>query len=170
MAISKDQKKKLIDQYVSDLNAAKNVVIVQQNAVPVNTAVAVRKEVVGSDGKVNVVRKRLFMRALEQAGYETVGIDQLEGPIIALYANGDEYEPLKAVNKFAKEFVKAKVDSSFKFLGAWYDKKWQDGTYVTELANVPSREELLSKLAYLFNYPLQSFACVINEVAKKQTA
>ena len=39
---------------------------------------------------------------------------------------------------------------------------------MTELANVPAKEELLSKLAYLFNYPLQSFACVVNEVAKKQ--
>jgi len=38
---------------------------------------------------------------------------------------------------------------------------------VNELANVPTKEELLSKLCYLFNYPLQSFACVVSEVAKK---
>ncbi len=170
MAISKDQKKQLIDQYVSDLKAATNVVVLQQNAVPVNTSAKVRRDVVDAEGKFNVVRKRLFLRALEQAGYETIDLEKLEGPVVALYTTGDEYAPLKAVNKFAKEFVKTKADSSFKFLGAWYDKKWHDGTYVTELANVPSREELLSKIAYLFNYPLQSFACVVNEVAKKQSA
>jgi len=38
---------------------------------------------------------------------------------------------------------------------------------VSELANVPTKEELLSKLCYLFNYPLQSFACVLSEIAKK---
>lgn len=38
---------------------------------------------------------------------------------------------------------------------------------MTELANVPSKEELISKLCYLFNYPLQSFACVLSEIAKK---
>jgi hypothetical protein len=32
---------------------------------------------------------------------------------------------------------------------------------------VPTKEELLSKLCYLFNYPLQSFACVLSEIAKK---
>jgi large subunit ribosomal protein L10 len=169
MAISKDKKQQLVEQYVSDLKSAQNVVIVQQNGISVNTSSEVRKEILGVAGKFNVVRKRLFLRALAEAGYETVDIDQLEGPIGVLYATTDEYGPLKVVNKFAKEFVKDKdSESSFKFLGAWYDKKFQDGAYVDELANIPSREELLSKLAYLFNYPLQSFACVVNEVAKKQ--
>ena len=126
MAISKDQKKKLIEQYVSDLTTAQNVVIVQQSGVSVNTSSSVRKEVLGTDGKFNVVRKRLFMRALAEAGYETVDIEKLEGPIGVLYATSDEYGPLKVINKFAKEFVRDKSESSFKFLGAWYDKKWQD--------------------------------------------
>jgi large subunit ribosomal protein L10 len=170
MAISREKKKQLIEQYISDLKSAQNVVIVQQSGISVNTSSAVRKDVLGTEGKFNVVRKRLFMRALAEAGYETVALDQLEGPIGVLYATSDEYGPLKVINKFAKEFVYDKSNSAFKFLGAWYDKKWHDGAYVTELANIPSREELLSKLAYLFNYPLQSFACVVNEVAKKQTA
>jgi small subunit ribosomal protein S16 len=38
------------------------------------------------------------------------------------------------------------------------------------LANVPSKEESLAKLCYLFNYPLSSLACVISEVAKKNGA
>jgi large subunit ribosomal protein L10 len=167
MAITKDKKQELIEQYVSDLKSAQNVVIVQQTGISVNTSSSVRKDVLGTEGKFNVVRKRLFLRALAEAGYETIAIDQLEGAIGVLYASTDEYGPLKVVNKFAKEFVKDKSESSFKFLGAWYGKKWHDGAYVTELANIPSREELLSKLAYLFNYPLQSFACVVNEVAKK---
>ncbi len=111
------------------------------------------------------------MKALEQAGYETVDLDKLEGSVVVLYANGEAYAPLKVVNKFAKEFAGDKnTKAAFKFLGAWYDKKWADGDYVTELANIPSREELLSKLCYLFNYPLQSFACVVDQVAKKQEA
>jgi len=91
MAISKDQKKKLIDQYVSDLNSAQNVVIVQQSGISVNTSSSVRKDVLGTDGKFNVVRKRLFMRALADAGYETVDLEKLEGAIGVLYASSDEH-------------------------------------------------------------------------------
>lgn len=171
MAISRDQKKQLIEQYVSDLKAANNVVVVQQTALPVIDSTKVRKEVLGAEWKFNVVRKRLFMKALEQAGYESVALDELEWSIVVLYANGEEYAPLKVVNKFAKEFASDKTKkAAFKFLGAWYDKKWNNGEYVTELANIPSQEELLSKLCYLFNYPLQSFACVVDQVAKKQEA
>jgi ribosomal protein L10 len=75
---------------------------------------------------------------------------------------------MKVVNKYAKEFAADKENNaSVKFLGWWYDKKWHNAEYVNELANIPSREELLSKLAYLFNYPLQSVACVIDQIAKK---
>jgi len=168
MAISREKKKQLIKQYVDDLNAANNVVIVQQSGISVPTSTEVRKGVLDADGTFNVVRKRLFMRALEEAKFETVAIDQLEGPVVALYANGEEYAPLKVVNNFAKQFAKDQSNSSFKFLGAWYEKKWHDGAYVTELANVPSKEELLSKLAYLLNYPLQSFAATLDQIAKKQ--
>ena len=75
---------------------------------------------------------------------------------------------MKVVNKYAKQVAGTKeLSASIKFLGAWYDKKWHDSDYVTELANIPSREELLSKLAYLFNYPVQSFAAVVDQIAKK---
>ena len=121
--------------------------------------------------EMSAVELNGLVKALEQAGYEAVALDQLEGSIVVLYANGDEYAPLKVVNKYAKQFASDKTSkTAFKFLGAWYDKKWNNGEYVTELANIPSREELLSKLAYLFNYPVQSFACVVDQIAKKQEA
>lgn len=49
MAISRDQKKQLIEQYVSDLQAANNVVVVQQTALPVTDSTKVRKEVRGAE-------------------------------------------------------------------------------------------------------------------------
>ena len=108
------------------------------------------------------------MLALKEAGFDTVEENDIEGSVVVLYANEDEYAPMKVVNKFAKEVAADReLKASIKFLGGWYDKKWHNAEYVTELANIPSREELLSKLAYLFNYPVQSFAAVIDQIAKK---
>ena len=84
-----------------------------------------------------------------------------------MYAHDDEFGPLKVINKYLKEFKKDNKKSEFSFLGGWFEKKWQGGEYVNELANVPSKEELISKLCYLFNYPLQSFAVALSEIAKK---
>ncbi len=168
MTISKEKKVELVKQYVQDLQSAKNVVVLQQSGIPVVGATQMRKGVLEAGGKYNVIRKKLFLLALKEAGYQEVNEADLEGSVVVLYANEDEYSPMKVVNKYAKELMADKeLKASVKFLGGWYDKKWHDSAYVTELANIPSREELLSKLAYLFNYPLQSVACVIDQIAKK---
>jgi large subunit ribosomal protein L10 len=170
MAITKDKKKQLIKQYVEDLKSSNNTVIVQQKSIPVRAANQLRKDMVGTDGKFNVIRKRLFLRAAKDAGLDDVDLSNLEWSVIALYAKWDEFAPLKVVNKYLKEFKKADKWSEFSFMGWWFGKMRQNADYVNELANIPTKEELISKLLYLFNYPLQSFACVLSEIAKKQEA
>jgi ribosomal protein L10 len=77
-----------------------------------------RKDVLGADGKYVVIRKNLFMIALKEAGYEDVAESELEGSVVVLYANGEEYAPMKVVNKYAKEFAADKENNaSVKFLG-----------------------------------------------------
>ncbi len=170
MAITKAKKVDIIKQYIQDLQWASNAIIVRQTAIPVTTANKVRKDVSTQDGKLNIVRKRLFLRALKEAWLEEVWLEQLEGAIFALYAKENEFGPLKVINKYLKEFKSENKWAEFSFVGGWFEKKRQSGDYVSELANIPSKEELISKLCYLFNYPLQSLACVLNELAKKNGA
>ncbi|MEI7919110.1 MAG: 50S ribosomal protein L10 [bacterium] len=167
MTITKEKKQQLLAKYREDLGSATNAVIIQQKSIPVNVANKIRMEVKTTDGKMNVIKKRIFLRALKDAGLEDVNVDVLEGPVFALYAHENEFGPLKVINKYLKEFKKENKGAEFTFLGGWFEKKWQGGEYVSELANVPTKEELISKLCYLFNYPLQSFACVTSEIAKK---
>ncbi len=167
MAITKDKKTQLLKWYVTDLENAKNAVIVKQSAIPVTLANKMRIELSNAEGKMNIIKKRIFLRALKDAGLEEVGVDALEGPVFALYAQNDEYAPLKVINKYLKEFKKENKKPALSFIGGRFEKKRQDGEYVNELANVPSKEELISKLCYLFNYPLQSFAVALSEIAKK---
>ncbi len=169
MAISKSKKKSLIEQYVSDLGAASNAVIVQQSGVWVTTATAVRKTIKAANGRYVVVRKRLFLRAIKEAGLPEVSMDDVPGSILLITANSqeDEFGPLKAVNKALKELKKADAWSSYTFLGWRFEKVWKDGNYVNDLANVPSKEELISKLMFLLKYPMQSLASVADQIAKK---
>jgi ribosomal protein L10 len=47
------------------------------------------------------------------------------------------------------------------------DKKWLDQATMTEVANLPSKEELIGKMLFLLKYPAQSFASVVDQIAKK---
>jgi large subunit ribosomal protein L10 len=169
MAITKDKKKDLLKQYISDLENAGSAYMINQNAVPVDVATKIRKEMKLTDSKMNVVRKRLFLKAVEKAGLEDVKLDDLQGSVIAIYSpKAEDFAPLKVINKYIKEFKEEEKTSSFGFLGGWFDKKWKGAEYVSELANVPSKEELLSKLLYLLKYPIQSFASTLEQIAKKK--
>lgn len=167
MTITKEKKNQLLAKYKEDLSSATNAVIVKQSGIAVTAANKIRMELKEAAGSMNIIKKRIFLRALKDAGLEDVNVDVLEGPVFALYAHENEFGPLKVINKYLKEFKKENKGSEFSFIGWWFEKKWQDGEYVNELANVPTKEELISKLCYLFNYPLQSFACVLSEIAKK---
>lgn len=167
MTITKEKKHQLLAKYTADLSNAKNTVIVQQKAIPVNVANQIRIDLKETQGTMNIIKKRIFLRALKDAGLEQVDVSTLEGPVFALYAQENEFGPLKIINKYLKEFKKDNKGSEFSFIGGWFEKQWQSGDYVNELANVPTKEELIAKLCYLFNYPLQSFACAVSEIAKK---
>lgn len=168
MAISKEKKAELLKGYVQSLKDSDNVVVIKQDAIPVDESSTMRKELFATDGEFQVIKKRIFLKALKDAGYGDISIDDLDGSVGVLYNKTEDGEALKVVNKYLKLFKKDKESkSAFEFLGGWYDKSWVDAEYVSELANMPSKEELLSKLAWLFNYPLQSFAGVLNQIAEK---
>ena len=170
MTITKAKKDQLLAKYKSDLVGSANAVIVKQSGIAVTVANKMRMELRTADGEMNIIKKRIFLRALKDAGLEEVQVDTLEWSVFALYSHENEFGPLKVINKYLKEFKRENKWSEFSFIGGWFEKKWQGSEYVNELANVPTKEELLSKLCYLFNYPLQSFACVLSEIAKKQEA
>ena len=111
MAITKDKKKQILAQYVQDLSGATNAVIVRQSGIPVTLANQIRMDLKATDGKMSIIKKRIFLRALKDAGLEEIGVDRLDGPVLALYAKENEMGPLKVINKYAKEFKKDKKKS-----------------------------------------------------------
>lgn len=77
MVITKDKKKVLLKQYVADLKSAGSTYMLNQNAIPVNVSTKIRKEICSAGVKMNVVRKRLFLKAVEEAGFDAVQLDDL---------------------------------------------------------------------------------------------
>ncbi len=167
MTITKEKKQQILAKYKEDLTGATNAVIVKQTGIPVTLANKIRMEIKTAEGEMNIIKKRIFLRALKDAGLEDVNVDVLEGPVFALYSHAKEFAPLKVINKYLKEFKKENKWSDFSFIGGRFEKKRQNGEYVNELANVPTKEELIAKLCYLFNYPLQGLALALSEIAKK---
>jgi large subunit ribosomal protein L10 len=168
MAITRQKKETLVSSYASDLADAKNVVLVKQSGIPVNDSNNLRMALEDVGGKFNVVRKRLFLKSLENSGLEAVSHDALDGAVVAVYATEDEYAPMKAIQKFIKDSKKAEKKYSIEYVGGWFDKQWKDAAYVSALATLPSKEELVGKLLFLLKHPVQKFVGTLDAIAKKQ--
>lgn len=156
-----------MDNYSSDLKKAKNVVLIKQLGVPVNQLNQVRIKTFDSGGKITVFRKKLFERVINKEQFEKKSLDDVHGSLLALYSTGDEFAPLKIINTTMKEWKKKQLPFVFEYVGWWFDKSWQDKGYVTDLANLPSKEELIGKLMFLLKYPAQSLVMVLDQIVKK---
>ncbi|MBP6085855.1 50S ribosomal protein L10 [Patescibacteria group bacterium] len=167
MAITKQQKVSLVSSYAADLAKAKNVVLVKQSGITVNDSNTLRMALDEVGGVFNVVRKRLFLKSLENSGLEQVTHEALDGAVVAIYAMDDEYAPMKAIQKFVKDGKKAEKKYAVEYVGGWFDKEWKDGAYVSALASLPSKEELVGKLLFLLQHPVQKFVGTLDAIAKK---
>lgn len=169
MALTKAAKRDLAKTYQTYLADAKNVVVLKQKGVPVNAMTQVRKSLASENGMYKVVKKRVFLKSLEGTDLEMVELDTLADSVAIVVSYDDEYAPLKAVNNHNKTFQKDKQEYGFDYLGGWFDGKRHDADHVTELANIPSKDELISKLLYLIKSPIQSLAMVADQIAQKAT-
>ncbi len=169
MAISRKKKEELVWTYGDVVWTAVNAMIISQVGLPVNEVNNLRKQLKKAGGQLMIVKKRLLLKSLEKGHVEKIEHSQLPGSLMLLISKDDKspFAPLKVVNDYVKMVKKENLPYQVRYVGGWIDKIWKEDTYVSELANLPSKEELISKLLYLMKYPVTSFARVINEVAKK---
>ena len=169
MPLTREDKQNAISLYKKQADSATNVVLLLQKGIGVNDINELRKQLVGTGGKLQVIKKRLFLRAMADAGMEGVDLGVLDGSVMALFASWeDEFAPLKTVNKINKQFKSEKKKVEIEYLWAWFEKSWKDADYIKELASLPSKEELVWKFLFLLNHPVQSLAATLKAVAEKK--
>jgi len=159
MALTKKEKIHLVSEYEQLIKDADNMVVLSYEAIPVSASVAMRKQFRAEWALYKVVKKKVFALAAEKAGLE-VDISNLSSSIAVLFLQGDGISTLKIVENYKKEWKKEKAPSKLNYLWGWFDGAWQDAEYVSVLASLPSKEELVWKFLYMVKYPLQGFVTV----------
>jgi large subunit ribosomal protein L10 len=107
--------------------------------------------------EAHVVKNRLFQLAVQQAGIEGAG-PLVEGPTLVIFATGDIVAPSKAISDYMRT-----ARNTFAPRKVFMDGQLVDGKIVGELASLPSREELIGRLAGAFVQPVQQLANILND-------
>ncbi len=156
--LKKSRKEEMIREIEGALSKSKSLVFVNFHGMNVADETRMRRELREKGVGYRVSRKTLLLRALQ--GKAEGEIPKLEGEVAIAYS-ADEISSPREVYNFQKANKLA-----LKIIGGIFAGKFQAGEYMMELATIPSKEVLLSKLAFLFQSPMQRLAIAVNEVAK----
>lgn len=156
--LQKSKKEEMIKELEGAISASESLVFVNFHGLKVHDETALRKDLRASGVNYKVSRKTLLARALK--GKAEGEIPELGGEVAIAYSKDATSSPREVYN-FQKTHK-----GMLSILGGIFNGKFVDGAYMIEIATIPSKEVLLSKLSYLFKSPIQRFALALSEVAK----
>jgi large subunit ribosomal protein L10 len=119
-----------------------------------------RREFRKSGIEYNVVKNTLARKALQQlTGYDRV-YDKLVGPTGIAFSYDDPSTPAKIIKKYSEKLGK------FKLKAAVIEKQVYDATRLNELANMPSRKDMIAAILGSLQAPASGIVGAINAVAR----
>ena len=155
----KPEKKKDMEALQAELAKSSNVFLTSYEKMTVGQDFELRKTVRNAGAHYKVIKNRIAERASEGTPAEKQ-LKELKGMCSLAYTSGDPVALAKALTAYAK------ANPSFTFKAGMVEGRVIDLKGITELASLPSKEEIYSKLLYLINAPAQRLVTVINAVGR----
>ena len=159
MSLSLEQKQAVVSEIASQLAKAQAVIVAENRGLSVEAVTMLRAKARKSGLYLRVLKNTLARRAVKGTPFEAL-TGQLSGPLVYGIAQ-DPVSGAKVLAEFAKE------NELFVIKGGAMPNAMMSSTDVKALATMPSREELLAKLAGTLQAPIAKLARTLNEVPGK---
>lgn len=159
MSLNLEEKKAVVAEVAAQVAAAQTVVVAEYRGITVEHMTQLRAQARKQGVYLRVLKNTLVRRAVADTPFAGIA-DQLVGPL-AYGISKDPVAAAKVMHEFAKnndKFV-VKAGAMPNFIMSAKD--------VGNLASMPSREELLSKLLGTMQAPIAQFVRTLNEVPTK---
>lgn len=154
----KDEKQLLLNEIKDQITRSGSFIIAQYNKLEANKANTFRRDMMKLGGNFEVVKKRVFIKALEQVGAK-LELDALPGHIGLIFAGVDPIETTKAIVKFSKA-----NEGAFVLVGGKVEGQMIPAKDMERLSNLPSKDQMRASLLGLMEAPMSSTLSVIEAV------
>lgn len=159
MAVSRSRKTENVQKLAAELESSTSAIVGTFTGLTASKDIALRKAVRGAGGSYHVVKNKLAARASQGTKIEAA-LQGLKGVSSVAYTSGDPVALAKALSTWIKD------NAEFTFKLGIIDGKVISVDEIGELATMPGKEELFSKLLFLINSPAQRLATVINATGR----
>jgi large subunit ribosomal protein L10 len=155
----KAEKKTASAELKTQLANVSSVILTTFQGITVENDTRLRRAVEAAGGKYQVVKNTLAERAGEGTPAESL-LKNLKGTNSISYTYTDPVALAKVLTKVAKEVP------AFKFKAGWVEGRVVSIDEIQNLAQLPSKEELISKVMFLLNAPAQRLASTLAAVPR----
>ena len=170
--MNRDDKAQAISELEGAIGSATNAFLIDFKGITVPQVTELRKQVRESNSKYIVVKNTLALIAVKDSPLKSLE-NAFTGPTAVAYNTTDAVALAKALTKFAKDVP------TIQFKGALLNGQAVPASEIQNIANLPSREELIAKLLYLMQHPIRglavvlqgtirNFAVVVDQIAKQK--
>jgi large subunit ribosomal protein L10 len=155
----KSEKQQDLDKLKTELAKVSTVILTTFQGITVENDTKLRRAVQAAGGKYQVVKNTIAERA--GAGTPAEGVlKNLKGTHSIAYTMTDPVALAKALTKVAKDVP------AFQFKSGVVEGRVISIADIQQLANMPSKEELISKIMFLLNAPAQRIAIALNALPR----
>ena len=144
-----------VKELSESFSRAKAIYFTEYHGLNVGDITKLRSEFFKADVEFKVAKNTLIKLAAEENKID--GLEEiLKGSTALAIAYEEPVSPAKVIKEFTKENELPSVK------GILFDGEFMPGGDFKRLANLPSKEELLSKLVSMLNNPLQKLVSTLN--------
>ena len=151
------QKQEEVSKLAEKLKEAKVILLTDYRGINVEDVTKLRAELRGVNTEYKVIKNNIIKRALDANGENGLD-DLLEGPTALIIGTDDYLEPSKIIYNFSKN------NDFYKIKGGIIDGKVMTAEEIITLAKLPSRQELIAKLAGALLGNITKLAVALDQV------
>ena len=161
MSANLEAKKELVEEIKNKIQSSISLTFVDYRGLTVEEDTKMRRALREAGVDYKVYKNRLLSKALADLGM-TGYDDILQGTTAVAFGMQDEVSGPRIIVETSEQTKKMQVK------GGILNGNRVEADMVNQLAKIPSKEVLISKLLYLLQSPVRSVAIALNAIAEKK--
>lgn len=156
MALTKEQKKKIVDDLKDKIKKQKVMILVSFTGLKVKDFFELKKKLKSVNSQIKVIKKTLLNLVLKEFSPDfSQELAKFKTQIAMVFGFGDEISPAKVLHQFAFG------NQNLKILGGYFEKKLRESEEMITLAQLPTRDELLARFVGNLSAPVSNFVNIL---------
>ncbi len=153
--MKREEKAQAISEFNESIGQATNAFLIDFKGITVPQVTELRKQVRETGSQYLVVKNTLALIAVKDSPLKTLE-KHFSGMTAVAFNRTDAVALAKALTKFAKDVP------TVQFKGAMLDGQIVPASEIQNIASLPTRAELVSKLLFLMQSPIRGLVTVLN--------